>query len=438
MDFLIECIVILVLISVNAYFALSEFAIISAKKARLRQKSDEGDTGAAEALRIAQDPISFLSTIQIGITVVGIFAGAYGGATLAQSLAPLVGKLPQLAPYQDFISIFLVVLIITYLTLVFGEIIPKRIAMDNAESIASAVARPMRILSYAVAPAVFVLTLSTEIFLRILGLKRSQIPSVTEEEIKIMLEEGAEKGVFDTSEVNIIEEIFNLGDRNVSSVMTRRVDMIGVNLNNTPDANYQILAETRHSYFPVYRGVLDNIVGVISVKDLWASAAVGSKPDIEKTMRKPYFIPESFSVMRVLEAFKKSHVPVAIVTDEYGSIEGMITLYDILESIIGGFQNFNRPELQSIRQCSDGSWLVDGDIFLDDLKEIISVDKLPERGVYQTLSGFIMYLLQRIPETGDIIEFNDFRLEVVDMIGNRVDKVLLSPLNEKQSSDNNW
>lgn len=428
MDFFIECIVILVLISVNAYFALSEFAIISAKTARLRQKSDEGDTGAAEALRIAQDPTSFLSTIQIGITLVGIFAGAYGGATLAQSLAPLVGKIPQLAPYQDFISIFFVVLIITYLTLVFGEIIPKRIAMDNAESIASAVARQMRLLSYVVAPAVVVLTLSTEVFLRILGLRRSQIPSVTEEEIKIMLEEGAEKGVFDTAEVNIVEEIFNLGDRKVSSVMTRRVDMIGVDLNNSPDANYQILAETRHSYFPVYRGVLDNIVGVISVKDLWASAAVGSKPDIEKIMRKPYFIPESFSVMRVLEAFKKSHVPVAIVTDEYGSIEGMITLYDILESIIGGFQNFNRPELQPIRQRSDGSWLVDGDIFLDDLKEIISVDKLPERGVYQTLSGFIMYLLQRIPETGDIIEFNDFRLEVVNMIGNRVDKVLLSHL----------
>lgn len=427
MSYLFEIIVILVLIAINAYFALSEFAIISAKKARLQQRADEGDEWAGEALRLADDPTPFLSTIQIGITLVGIFAGAYGGATLAAGLSPLIQEIPVLAPYSDLISITLIVLLITYLTLVFGELIPKRIALSNAESIASRIARPMSILSSLASPVVFLLSRSTELFLRIFGIRQSDVPPVTEDEIKIMLEEGTEHGVFDKAEVSMVEGIFDLGDRNVASLMTPRPDIIGIDLEDSPEINYRIMAEAGHSFFPVFQGDLDNISGLVSVKDIWSSLASGIKPDIGKILRKPYFVPENTSILKLLETFRESGLPIALVTDEYGSIRGLVTLHDILESIVGGVRNIDRPEPPSIVQREDGSWLIDGGVVMEDLEEILPVDEMPGRGSYQTLSGFIMYALQRIPSTGDYTESNQFRFEVVDMDGNRVDKVLVSP-----------
>ncbi|MCE5299113.1 MAG: hemolysin family protein [Methanoregulaceae archaeon] len=427
MSYLFEIIVILVLIAINAYFALSEFAIISAKKPRLQQRLDEGDERAGEALRLADDPTPFLSTIQIGITLVGIFAGAYGGATLAAGLSPLIQEIPILAPYSDLISITLIVLLITYLTLVFGELIPKRIALSNAESIASRVARPMSILSSIASPFVFLLSRSTELFLRIFGIRQSDAPPVTEDEIKIMLEEGTEHGVFDKAEVSMVEGIFDLGDRNVASLMTPRPDIIGIDLEDSPEISYRVMAEAGHSFFPVFQGDLDAISGLVSVKDIWSSLASGRKPDIGKILRKPYFVPENTSILKLLETFRESGLPIALVTDEYGSIRGLVTLHDILESIVGGVRRIDRPEPPSIVQREDGSWLIDGGVVMEDLDEILPVDEMPGKGSYQTLSGFIMYALQRIPSTGDYTESNKFRFEVVDMDGNRVDKVLVSP-----------
>ena len=433
MSYLFEIIVILVLIAINGYFALSEFAIISAKKPRLQQRADEGDERAREALTLADEPTPFLSTIQIGITLVGIFAGAYGGATLAAGLSPLIQEIPVLAPYSEPISIALIVLLITYLTLVFGELIPKRIALNNAESIASRVARPMSILSSIASPFVFLLSRSTELFLRLFRMKESEEPPVTEEEIKIMLEEGTEHGVFEKAEVSMVEGIFDLGDRNVASVMTPRPDIIGIDLEDSQEMNFRIMAEAGHSFFPVFRGELDNIAGLVLVKDIWSSLAIGTRPDIGNSLRKPYFVPENTSILKLLETFRESGLPVALVTDEYGSIRGLVTLHDILESIVGGVRSsIDRPEPPSIVQREDGSWLIDGGVVMEDLEEILPVDELPGRGSYQTLSGFIMYILQRIPSTGDHTKSNNFRFEVVDMDGNRVDKVLVSPLNEEQ------
>ena len=433
MSYLFEIIVILVLIAITGYLALSEFAIISAKKPRLQQRADEGDERARAALTLADKPTPFLSTIQIGITLLGIFAGAYGGATLAAGLSPLIQEIPVLAPYSEPISIALIVLLITYLTLVFGELIPKRIALNNAESIASRVARPMSILSSIASPVVFLLSRSTELFFRIFGMKESEEPPVTEEEIKIMLEEGTEHGVFEKAEVSMVEGIFDLGDRNVASVMTPRPDIIGIDLEDSQEMNFRIMAEAGHSFFPVFKGELDNIAGLVLVKDIWSSLAFGTRPDIANSLRKPYFVPENTSILKLLETFRESGLPVALVTDEYGSIRGLVTLHDILESIVGGVRSsIDRPEPPSIVQREDGSWLIDGGVVMEDLEEILPVDELPGRGSYQTLSGFIMYVLQRIPSTGDHTKSNNFRFEVVDMDGNRVDKVLVSPLNEEQ------
>jgi putative hemolysin len=431
MRYLFEILVILVLIAINGYFALSEFAIISAKKPRLQQRADDGDERAREALRLADAPTPFLSTIQIGITLVGIFAGAYGGATLAAGLSPLIQEIPVLAPYSDLISITLIVLLITYLTLVFGELIPKRIALSNAESIAARVARPMSILSSIASPLVYLLSRSTDAFLRLFGMKESEVVPVTEEEIKIMLEEGTEHGVFDKAEVSMVEGIFDLGDRNVASLMTPRPDIVGIDLEDPPETNFRIMSDAGHSFFPVFRGELDTIAGLVSVKDIWSSLASGTSPDIEKVLRKPYFVPENTSILKLLETFRESGLPVALVTDEYGNIRGLVTLHDILESIIGAVRDIDRPEPPSIVQREDGSWLIDGSVVLEDLVEILPVDALPGRGSYQTLSGFIMYALQRIPSTGDHTEAIHFRFEVVDMDGNRVDKVLVSPVEEK-------
>jgi len=430
MSHLFEIIVILVLIAINGYFALSEFAIISAKRARLQQRAEEGDTRAEEAILLAEAPTPFLSTIQIGITLVGIFAGAYGGATLAAALTPFIAAIPLLAPYSELISITIIVLLITYLTLVFGELVPKRIALSNPESIAARVARPMSILSTLATPAVVLLSRSTELFLRLIGIKDSEAPPVTEDEIKIMLEEGTEHGVFDKAEVTMVEGIFELGDRNVSSLMTPRPAITGIDLEDSPEINYRIMADAGHSFFPAFRGNLDNIAGLIAVKDIWSALALGSKPDLESVLRKPYFVPENTSIMKLLETFRESGLPMALVTDEYGSIRGLVTLHDILESIVGGVRNLYRPEPPSIVVREDGSWLIDGDVVLEDLEEIIPVDDLPGKGSYQTLAGFLMYALQRIPATGDHTEAEQFRFEVVDMDGNRVDKVLVSKREE--------
>ncbi len=428
MSYLIEITIIVILIVLNGIFALSEFAIVSAKRARLQQRADEGDTGAAAALELAEEPTPFLSTIQIGITLVGIFAGAYGGVTIAKGLAVYCTAIPSLAPYAEALSITLVVLVITYLTLIFGELVPKRIALNNAEKLAATVAKPMRLLSVIATPLVFVLSRSTEVVLRTLGIRETEEPPVTEEEIKIMLEEGTEAGIFEKAELSMVEGVFDLGDRRVASLMTPRPDIIALDLDDPDEENLRRMIISGRSNFPAFREDLESIVGMVSVKNVLARMVNVGSPDIKGAVTKPFFVLETISVLKLLESFKESGVHSALVTDEYGSIQGLITLHDILEAIVGDVRSAGEPVETPIVVREDGSWLIDGSTPVEDIKDILSVEAFPgeDEGQYHTIAGLIMYALNRIPSTGDYVELGDLRYEVVDMDGNRVDKVMVA------------
>jgi len=432
MSYFFVIIIVLVLIVINGIFALSEFAIVSAKKTRLRQRAEEGDARAATALKLANDPTSFLSTIQIGITLVGIFTGAFGGATIAEELASYLQEIPALAPYSDALSITLVVLVITYLTLIFGELVPKRLALNNAEAIASHVSKPILFLSIIAKPLVFILSHSTETVLRLMRVRKTNGPPITEEEIKIMLEEGTKAGVFERAELSMIEGVFDIGDRRVESLMTHRTDIIALDLDDPVGENLRKMIESGRSNFPAYERDLDDVVGMVSVKDILAKLVESGTVNIRASVTKPLFIPEAITVLKLLESFKETGVHVALITDEYGSIQGIITLHDILEAIVGDVHTLGEPVETQVMAREDGSWLIDGDTSIEKLKEVLSVDSFPgeKEGYYRTIAGLIMFILQRIPKTGDHIELRGLRYEVVDMDGNRIDKVLATRVPE--------
>lgn len=428
MSYLIEIAIIIFLIILNGILSLSEFAIVSAKKTKLRQKANEDDSGAAMALELAEEPTPFLSTVQIGITLVGIFAGAYGGATVAGGLAASFTTFPTLAPYAEVLSITLVVLVITYLTLIFGELVPKRIALNNPETIASAVSRPMRILSLVSAPLVFVLSRSTEAVLRIMHIRENAEPPVTEDEIKIMLEEGTEAGIFEKAELNMMEGVFDLGDRCVGSLMTPRYEIVALDLDDSDEENLKKMIQSGRSCFPAYEEDLDAVVGMVSVKNVLARMVEEGASDVRGAITAPFFVPVSISALNVLESFKMTGMHLALVTDEYGNVIGLITLHDILEAIIGDVRTSGEPEEPAVVVREDGSWLIDGSSPIEEVKDTLGVKRFPgeARGHYHTVAGLIMYALNRIPATGDRIVIGDFQYEVVDMDGNRVDKVMVT------------
>lgn len=430
MAYTFEIITIIVLIVFNGIFAMSEFALVSAKRARLKQLAEEGDAGAVAALELSHKLTPFLSTIQIGITLVGILAGAFGGATVAEGLAAYLSDFPVIAPYSNALSITLVVLVITYLTLIFGELVPKQLALNKAEAIATKVAKPMLFLSAIARPLVVILSVSTEAVLRVMRVRKINGPPVTEEEIKIMLEEGTEAGVFEEAELSMIEGVLEIGDLRVESLMTHRTEIIALDLNDTVKENLQKMILSGRSYFPAYERNLDNIVGMVSVKNILAKIVESGTVDIRANVTKPLFVPEAISVLKLLELFKELGVHIALITDEYGGVQGIITLHDILEAIVGDVRSLGEPMETPIVVREDGSWLIDGDTPIEKLKEILSVDSFPEEeeGYYRTIAGLIMYVLQRIPKTGEHIEFKGLRYEVVDMDGNRLDKVLVEKI----------
>ncbi|AKB57733.1 hemolysin family protein [Methanosarcina barkeri] len=429
MAYLLEIAIVLVLIALNGIFSMSEFALVSAKKTRLKQREEEGDKRAAVALKLANEPTPFLSTIQIGITLVGIFTGAFGGATISEEFAVYLEKFPALSPYSNVISITLVVLLITYLTLIFGELVPKRLALNNAESIASSIAKPMFYLSIIARPLVVILSSSTEAVLRVMKVRKTVEPPVTEEEIKIMFEEGARAGVFEKAELSMIESVLEIGDRRVDSLMTHRTDLIELDLEDQTDENLRKMIESGRSNFPAYEGDLNNIVGMISVKKVLENFVESGTVNLKLLVTKPLFVPESASVLKLLESFKETGVHIALITDEYGSIQGVITLHDILEAIVGEVRSLGEPVETQISVREDGSWLIDGDTPIEKLKDVLSVDSFPgeELGYYRTTAGLIIFILQRIPVTGDHIVLGRLRYEVADMDGNRIDKVLVTP-----------
>ena len=435
-----DILIVGLLILANSFFSLAEFALISAKAARLQKRAAGGDAGAAIALELVRDPTQFLSTIQIGITIAGILVGAFGGATLAGPLAGVLAGIPFIAPYSSPIAVATVIIIVTYLTLVIGELVPKRVAMSNAERSASLVARPMQLLTLIATPLVRVLAASTEAVLRALGVRQPPGPGVTEEDIRVLIGQATRAGIFQEEEQDMVESVFRLGDRRVSVLMTPRPDVVAVDVEDPIEENWQKMAGSRHIYFPVYREHLDNILGIVSIRNLWTRMIAGESPDLAKAIEPALFIPESARALSILDEFKSSGARVALVTDEYGSIEGLVTVHDIMEAIVGDIPPAGHlPEGPAVRR-EDGSWLLDGMLPIDEFHDLINVATLPEeeRGYYQTLGGFVMMYLERTPRAGDRFTWNDLRFEVVDMDDHRVDKVLVTPgvtREEKEGGD---
>jgi putative hemolysin len=424
----LEIILILILIITNGIFSLSEMAVISARKTRLQERIQKGDQRAKVALDLANSPSRFLSTVQIGITLVGILAGALGGATIANLMAEKISQIKFLAPYSEIISISIVVMVITYLSLVFGELVPKRLAMNSPEKIASRMAPSMRTISKIVSPVVSLLSRSTEGVLRILGLKGTSEQPVTEEEIKLLIEQGAKTGVFELSEQEMVNRVFRLGDRKVNALMTPRPEIIWLDINEPIKKIQETILSSGHSCFPVAQDNLDNLLGIVLAKDLLSQSLSGSPFDIKSIMLPAKFVPEGTPALEVLERFKETRSHVALVIDEYGGLQGLVTTSDILSAVVGEIPLPDEKEEAEIVQRADGSWLVDGKLQIDEFKDLFKMNKLPleEEGNYQTMGGFVMTFLGRIPSVGDNFEWENFQFEVVDMDGRRVDKVLVT------------
>lgn len=425
--------VLLLLILTNGVLAMSEIALVSANRVRLQQRAKSGSSSAAAALQIAADPNRFLATVQIGITLVGILAGAYGGVALSSGLADRIRDLPVIGIRADAVALGLVVVCITYLTLVVGELVPKRIALQNAERISGLVARPMLFVSRVAAPLVWLLGKSTNLILVALRVKKDNGPSVTEEEVAILLQQGAIEGVFERSEHEMVMNVFGLGDRIASEVMTPRVRVVAIDINASQDEIERTISETGHQSFPVIDGDLDRISGVVSINDLW-QALLSGESALEGPLRQPSYVPETMPAFRLLEHLQRSHEDFAFVVNEYGAVEGIVTIRDIVEEILG--MSIRRPDAQPIVMRADGSWLVDGLVSLHEIEDVVGVAQFEawSEGRYQTLGGFMMGELNRIPFVSDIVTWNNWQFEVVDMDGNRVDRVMIAAVEPSQDA----
>ncbi len=426
-DITFKIMFIIFLTIANGVFSMSEIAVVSARKARLQQWVNEGNTNARIALDLANSPNRLLSTVQIGITLIGILAGVLGGAIITEELSARLITIPLLAPYSQAISLGIVVLGITYLTLVIGELVPKRMALHNPERIACIVAAPMRMLSRIASPAVHLLSISTDAVLRILGIRPIAEPPVTEEEINILIEQGMKAGTFEKAERDMVEHVFRLGDLRVGALMTPRTEIVWLDIDDPPEEIRRKIVDSGHSRFPVGQGSLDNIPGIVQVKDMLGRNMAGKPADLKASLRRPLFVPESTHALKVLELFKQSGIHISLVVDEYGSVQGLVTLNDILEEIVGDIPSVEELEEPLAVQREDGSWLLDGMLPVNDFKEIFSIKELPGEGIYQTIGGFVLMQVGRIPPVGYHFEWGGLRFEVVDMDKNRIDKVLVMP-----------
>jgi putative hemolysin len=425
-----ELFVILLLILANGVFAMAEMALVSARKARLLEWAEAGNTRARAALELAQNPGEFLSTVQIGITLVGILAGAFGGARLAEPLADALRPLPGLGPYSETLSLGLVVGGIAYLSLVLGELVPKQLALTNPERLAAVLASPMRLVSRLASPAVRLLSRSTAAVLRLFRVHPVPEPPVTEGEIRHMMQQGAQAGVFEAAEHEMVQGVFRLGDRRIGALMTPRTDIVWLDLDDPPEELRRCILETVHSWLPVGRGDLDDLVGVARAKDLLVPLLTGQSEALEALIRPPVVVPESLPALGVLERFRQAGLHLALVVDEYGGVQGLVTPIDLLEALVGDLPDAGMPAEPAAVRRDDGSWLVDGMLPADELKALLPIGALPGEGTgaYQTVSGLVMQQLGRIPSTGNHFAWGGFRFEVVDMDGHRVDKVLVTPL----------
>ncbi|WP_109698417.1 hemolysin family protein [Chitinophaga deserti] len=420
-----EVVIILVLILLNGIFSMAEIALVSARKVRLENAAKQGDEKARAALKLSNNPDTFLSTVQIGITLIGILTGLYSGEQLKEDVKGFVMQMPSLAAYSNGIATAIIVIGVTYFTLVLGELLPKRIGLANPEAIAKIVARPMYFISRLTFPFVWLLSRSTTFLVKVIGLKRSSDNNVTEEEIKAIISEGTSSGAIEETEQEIIERVFHLGDRNITSLMTHRTDIVWLDVNEDVESYKRKIKQAPHSVYPVCEGQIDNIRGILTIKDLYAA---GNVVVLKEIMRKPLFIPENNTAYQVLEKFKETQIHAAFIVDEYGTFLGMITLNDILEAIVGDMPETGQDDYNMILR-EDGSYLVDAQIpFYDFLSEFDMQDQMAEfEQEFDTLAGFILHHLEHIPQTGEKLEWRKFTFEIIDMDAHRIDKILVTP-----------
>jgi putative hemolysin len=422
--------ILLLLVLLNALFAMAEMALVSARMTRLQNAGERGHEGARIALDLKRDPSRFLSTVQIGITVIAILAGSFGGTTLGESLAAYLETMPGLiGRYAHAISIGSVVIAISYFSLIIGELVPKRIALSRPELIAAKMARLMRGFSAVMAPAAWLLSTSTDLVLRLLPLPHGEQAAVTEDEINLMLREGAAAGHFHLGETAIAQMALRLGDRRISAVMTPRTKVEWLDLADSEAENKQKIVASQNSRFPVIDGDPTVVAGVVQVKDLLIAQLAGKPYDLRAALRPPLYLPNTVTALRALEMLKKSGEPMALVVDEYGDFEGIVTLTDIMEALVGDIANPDEEEDPPVVTRDDGSWLIDGMVPVDEIKDVIGLKHLPgeETGDFQTLGGFMMAQVNRVPRVADHFVIDGYRFEVVDMDGRRVDRVLIVP-----------
>lgn len=418
-----EILFIALLVLANGILAMSEAAMVASRKARLQQQINEGDKASRIALRLIEDPNVFLSTVQIGITLTGVLAGAVGGATISESLAAGLARIPVLAAYSDSIAIAIVVLSITVVSLWLGELVPKRLALHSPERIARIVAGPMLFISRVFSPIVKLLGAATNLVLMLMGIKPSEEPPITEEELHVLLDQGTQAGVFEESEQDMVQGVFSLADQRVYSLMTPRTEIIWLDVDDGTEEIRRKIAESSFSRFPVCQGSLDTILGIVKARDILVPSLAGEPIRLKDGLRPALYIPETTFASRALEIFKEQNRELMLVIDEFGTLQGLITLNDIIEEIVGDFE----LEAQAT-QRQDGSWLLDGMLPVDEFKEIFKVKALPHETEYETLSGFVMTSLGRVPQATDHFEWSGLRFEVMDMDGRRVDKVLVTTL----------
>lgn len=427
-----DILIILFLILLNGVFAMSELALVSAKRLRLEKQAGEGSRGARAALQLADNPSHFLSTVQVGITLISIFNGAFGEASLVARLTPWFESMPAARPYAYQLSLGLVVVCITFASIILGELVPKRIAMQFPEAMATLIAPPLRVLSTIMSPFVKVLALATEAITRLIGIGGHKDETPTEEDITGMIKEGTDAGVFEKTEYDIVSRALRLDDRHLKALMTPRVDVAFVDIEGERSQVLQCIAESKYSRFPVCRGDRSRVVGFIHTGDLFEQAVrAGSLDaiDLDAAVQEILYVPESVSAMGVLELFKKNNAELALIVDEYGDIQGLVTMTDLMSALVGDVTVIGEEHDPDAVQREDGSWLFDGGVPLDRFRDIFNTElRFPaeENGAYHTLAGFLFYQFGYIPRASETVSWDEYCFEVLDMDGNRIDRILVT------------
>jgi putative hemolysin len=432
----VEYLILLGLILLNGAFAMSEIALVTARKGRLMKLAADGDRAASVALKLGEDPTKFLSTVQIGITSIGILNGIVGESVLAEPLGIWLQSLGMPDQPARITATGAVVVVVTYVSIVIGELLPKRIGQLNPEPIARLVARPMQLLAIGARPFVALLTTSTHMLLSLLRIDQNRSSGVTEEEIHALLEEGSEAGVIEQHQHEMVRNLFRLDGRQLGSLMVPRTDIVYLDVRLPPAENLQRLLESNHTRLPVCNGGLANVLGIMHAKRVLAAVARGETPDFTKDLLPCVYVPDTLTGAGLLGQFRSAHMQIVLVVNEYGEIEGLVTLQDVLEAVTGEFAPHNAEDAWAV-QRDDGSWLLDGAIPIQEMKDRLNLKSVPEeeKNNYHTISGMLMLLLGRIPSTGNHVDWEDWRFEIVDMDGKRIDKVLVSALPPKAEPD---